>query len=178
MARASAPAWHAPGGANVASNALNTRVGRAALGQARRPRGVRSAALIARAGAPEGVDARKYFSPSKINLFLRVTARRPDGFHDLASLFHVIDLGDDMTLAKSSSERKDTLICSDASIPTDESNLVIKALNLFRKKTGIRQYFWVENISHSIGIVILNLPLNVLVGIVINVLLETFQGRK
>lgn len=155
MALASAPAWRAPARANVASNARNTRIERASLVQSRHPRGARISTLIARASAPEGVDARKYFSPSKINLFLRVTARRPDGFHDLASLFHVIDLGDDMTLAKSSSETKDTLICSDASIPTDESNLVIKALNLFRKKTGIRQYFWVElikKVPHGAGL--------------------------
>lgn len=31
------------------------------------------------------------FSPSKINVFLRITNKRPDGFHDLASLFHVVE---------------------------------------------------------------------------------------
>ena len=41
----------------------------------------------------------------------------------LASLFHVIDLGDEMSFAKSSSETKDTLVCEDASIPLDESEL-------------------------------------------------------
>ena len=35
----------------------------------------------------------------QVNLFLRVVRRREDGFHDLASLFHVIDLGDRMTFA-------------------------------------------------------------------------------
>lgn len=45
----------------------------------------------------EGRKSRlELFSPSKINLFLRVTKRREDGFHDLASLFHAIDLGDTM----------------------------------------------------------------------------------
>lgn len=32
----------------------------------------------------------------QINIFLRIVRRREDGYHDLASLFHVIDLGDDM----------------------------------------------------------------------------------
>lgn len=117
----------------------------------------RSSALTVTRAAPsgQGVDARRFFSPSKINLFLRITARRPDGFHDLASLFHVVDLGDDMSFAKSSSETKDTLICNDPTIPTDESNLVIKALNLFRAKTGIEQYFWIEldkKVPHGAGL--------------------------
>lgn len=30
-----------------------------------------------------------YFSPAKVNLFLRVIGKRPDGYHDLASLFQV-----------------------------------------------------------------------------------------
>ena len=113
----------------------------------------RSSALTVTRAAPsgQGVDARRFFSPSKINLFLRITARRPDGFHDLASLFHVVDLGDDMSFAKSSSETKDTLICNDPTIPTDESNLVIKALNLFRAKTGIEQYFWIELANELCG---------------------------
>jgi 4-diphosphocytidyl-2-C-methyl-D-erythritol kinase len=111
--------------------------------------------FTATARASEGIETTEYFSPSKINLFLRVTARRPDGFHDLASLFHVIDLGDYMSFAKSSSETKDTLICNDPTIPTDESNLVIKALNLFRAKTGITQRFWIEldkRVPHGAGL--------------------------
>ena len=90
---------------------------------------------------PDGFEQIDLFSPSKINLFLRIVRRREDGYHDLASLFHVIDLGDEMSFAKSSSETKDTLVCEDTSIPLDDSNLVIKALNLFRQKTGIKQYF-------------------------------------
>ena len=34
------------------------------------------------------------FSPCKINLFLRILGKRPDGFHDLASLFQCIGFGD------------------------------------------------------------------------------------
>jgi hypothetical protein len=79
------------------------------------------------------------FSPSKINVFLRITRRREDGFHDLASLFHVIDLGDTLEFNPTDAET-DSLACNVCDVPTDASNLVIKALNLFRKHTGARDY--------------------------------------
>lgn len=74
------------------------------------------------------------FSPAKINLFLRVLRKRKDGYHELATLLQAIDLGDTLDIQLS---QKDSLTCTDPSIPTDASNLVIKAANLFRQKTGI-----------------------------------------
>jgi len=79
------------------------------------------------------------FSPAKLNLFFRVLRKRPDGFHDIASLFQAINLGD--TLSLSLKEGEDVLYCSDPTIPTDQSNLVLRAANLFREKTGIAQGF-------------------------------------
>ncbi|EFJ38167.1 hypothetical protein SELMODRAFT_74466, partial [Selaginella moellendorffii] len=84
------------------------------------------------------------FSPSKINVFLRITSKRPDGYHDLASLFHVISLGDTLKFSVSPSKKKDSLTTNVFGIPLDDSNLVIKALNLYRKKTGSDTYFWVH----------------------------------
>jgi 4-diphosphocytidyl-2C-methyl-D-erythritol kinase len=63
---------------------------------------------------------------SQINLFLRVVRRREDGFHDLASLFHVIDLGDQMSFALRPNATEDSLSCNMEGVPTDSSNLVIK----------------------------------------------------
>ncbi|GFR48403.1 hypothetical protein Agub_g10297 [Astrephomene gubernaculifera] len=97
----------------------------------------------------------KLFSPSKINLFLRVVRRREDGYHDLASLFHVIDLGDEMEFSTSPHATSDTLTCSDPSIPSDGSNLVIKALNLYRRKTLQSMYFNVrlnKRVPHGAGL--------------------------
>ena len=116
----------------------------------------RSSSILTMAASASDVpaDAVEYFSPSNVNLFLRVVRRRDDGYHDLASLFHVIDLGDDMKFAKSTGSR-DTLVCSDDTIPLDSSNLVIKALDLWRSKTGSTQMFWVElvkNVPHGAGI--------------------------
>ena len=67
--------------------------------------------------------------PPQVNLFLRVVRRRDDGYHDLASLFHVIDLGDQMrfTLLPDGVET-DELRCDMEGVPTDDSNLVIKVM--------------------------------------------------
>lgn len=74
-------------------------------------------------------------SPAKINLFLQILRRRVDGYHDLASLFQTISLYDHLTF---SFAEQDELTCSDACLPTDSSNLIIKAVDLFRRKTGLK----------------------------------------
>mmetsp|Transcript_25086 Transcript_25086/g.63601 ORF Transcript_25086/g.63601 Transcript_25086/m.63601 type:complete len:369 (-) Transcript_25086:589-1695(-) len=117
----------------------------------------RSIAVRVRAATGSGSQPHlKLFSPSKINLFLRVMRRREDGYHDLASLFHVIDLGDDMGFSLlPEGATKDSLLCSDPTIPSDDSNLVIKALNLFRKKTGTTRFFAVtldKVVPHGAGL--------------------------
>lgn len=107
--------------------------------------------LFAARATPESLSV---FSPSKINLFLRIIRRRPDGYHDLASLFHVIDLGDSMTFTPIDNDQ-DNLICNIPDIPTDDSNLVIRALNLYRSKTGVQQFFEVnleKMVPHGAGL--------------------------
>lgn len=76
------------------------------------------------------------FSPAKINLFLKILGKRLDGYHELSSLFQTVDLGDRLFFQL---HDHDLLTCNDPSIPTDESNLVLKATRLFRLKTGIQQ---------------------------------------
>jgi 4-diphosphocytidyl-2-C-methyl-D-erythritol kinase len=75
-----------------------------------------------------------FSSPAKINLFLRVLNRRDDGFHELASLFQAINLCDTIHFSLSD---QDELTCTDPSLPTDGSNLIMKALQLFRNKTKL-----------------------------------------
>lgn len=72
-------------------------------------------------------------SPAKVNLFLRVLERRPDGYHNLASLFQTISLSDQLHF---SLDEKDLLTSNSSHIPLDHSNLILKAANLFRQKTG------------------------------------------
>lgn len=74
------------------------------------------------------------FSPAKINFFLRVLNRRLDGYHNIASLFQTIDLGDILHFTLS---EQDKLTCTDTTISCDSSNLVLRAVDLFRRKTGL-----------------------------------------
>jgi len=80
------------------------------------------------------MDRLKFNSPAKINLFLRILGKREDGYHELASLFQAVDLMDTLQIALST---QDALTCTDPTLPTDQSNLVLKAADLFRRKTGL-----------------------------------------
>ena len=96
----------------------------------------------------------KLFSPAKINLFLRILSKEPTGYHSLSSVFQTISLGDTL-LFEAGHDEKDHLTTTDASLPTDQSNLVIKATELFRKKTGSKQGFnihLVKQIPHEAGL--------------------------
>lgn len=76
-----------------------------------------------------------YRSPAKLNLFLRILHKRPDGFHELASLFQTIDLFDYLHFDLSPT---DAFTISDDKLPVDQRNLVMKALTVFRSLTGIQ----------------------------------------
>ncbi len=66
---------------------------------------------------------------AKINLFLYVTARRKDGYHDLCSLMTQIDLCDDLYMDFSGGEI--SVVCDHPGVPEDESNIAHKAATLF-----------------------------------------------
>ena len=86
--------------------------------------------------AESSADTLSLFSPCKINLFLRIIRKRPDGFHDLASLFQAVGFGDTLTLSLRNKGEADEFTCNMEGVPTDSSNLVIRALELMREKTG------------------------------------------
>jgi 4-diphosphocytidyl-2-C-methyl-D-erythritol kinase len=72
-------------------------------------------------------------APAKLNLFLAVTGRRADGFHDLVSLAVTLDFGD--TLRVEPAARLE-LGCDDPSVPADDSNLVLRAARAFAAAAG------------------------------------------
>jgi 4-diphosphocytidyl-2-C-methyl-D-erythritol kinase len=65
-------------------------------------------------------------APAKINLGLHVLRRRPDGFHDLATVFQRIPWEDELA-ARPASDERIALTCSDPALPTDDDNLVVRA---------------------------------------------------
>ncbi len=87
------------------------------------------------------------FSPAKINLFLAITGRRADGFHDLVSVVAPLAFGDELTAEDGERRTEDggprtegagrfTLACDAADVPLDETNLVLRAAQLFATTTG------------------------------------------
>ena len=63
-------------------------------------------------------------SHAKINWALRILGRRPDGYHDLETLFQTISLHDTLTIEDAD---RLTLTCDDSTIPADDSNLILRA---------------------------------------------------
>ncbi|HVU39243.1 MAG TPA: 4-(cytidine 5'-diphospho)-2-C-methyl-D-erythritol kinase [Opitutales bacterium] len=76
------------------------------------------------------------FAPAKINLFLAITGRRPDGFHDLISLVVPLQWGDTLILEPRAGAGADTLACDYPGVPVDASNLVLKAAAAFRQRAA------------------------------------------
>jgi len=72
-------------------------------------------------------------APAKLNLFLEVLSRRPDGYHELDAVFAAIDLHDtvELTLADEIS-----IEVSGGAAPTDETNLAWRAASEFFGAAG------------------------------------------
>lgn len=68
--------------------------------------------------------------PAKVNLELRVGPRRPDGYHDLATVLQAVSLYDEVSVARWDDWQVVPSGSYAALIPTDESNLALRAARL------------------------------------------------
>ncbi|MCE9584069.1 MAG: 4-(cytidine 5'-diphospho)-2-C-methyl-D-erythritol kinase [Planctomycetes bacterium] len=75
-------------------------------------------------GDSRGVTVR---ATSKLNLFLEITGKRADGYHELESVFHEIDLGDNLTFEPAPAL---SLEVRGDGAPAGEDNIVMKAARL------------------------------------------------
>jgi 4-diphosphocytidyl-2-C-methyl-D-erythritol kinase len=66
---------------------------------------------------------------AKINWFLQILGKRPDGYHEVVTVLQTISLRDELTI-QLSEDGPIKLTCDDPTIPTDNSNLIIKAAHL------------------------------------------------
>jgi 4-diphosphocytidyl-2-C-methyl-D-erythritol kinase len=73
---------------------------------------------------------------AKINLGLYVVKRRPDGFHDIETVFHRVDIADTIRLTLA---RDITVTSSSAEAPSDPSNICHGAASLLRSHLGVTQ---------------------------------------
>lgn len=76
-------------------------------------------------------------APAKLNLSLRVLWRREDGFHEIDSVMVALPGLHDRIGIEEAAE--DGFECDDSSVPADGSNLVLKALAVFRERSGVER---------------------------------------
>jgi len=76
-------------------------------------------------------------APAKLNLFLHITGRREDGYHQLQTVFALLDHGDTLSFAPADTL---SLQCHPESnpdaLPTDDSNLILQAARALQAHTG------------------------------------------
>lgn len=81
-------------------------------------------------------------APAKVNLYLKVLGRRPDGYHELDSVMARLELADRVRLRLTSEPGPDRLLAAHSGpgeLPPDfegPGNLALKAAALYRRRTG------------------------------------------
>ena len=75
-------------------------------------------------------------APAKVNLHLSVGQTRPDGFHDLTTVFQAVGLYDDVELARADARSVSVTGEGADSVPLDDSNLAMRAVLLMAERTG------------------------------------------
>ncbi|MFO0794108.1 MAG: 4-(cytidine 5'-diphospho)-2-C-methyl-D-erythritol kinase [Candidatus Brocadiaceae bacterium] len=78
----------------------------------------------------------KVAAPAKINLYLEILGKRPDGYHEIETVMQAVSLYDYISIEN---HNKDAIefTCSNPKLTTGEDNLVVKATRLFQKESNI-----------------------------------------
>lgn len=81
------------------------------------------------------MTSRDWPAPAKLNLFLQVTGRRPDGFHEVQTVFQIIDLCDSLDFEV----RDDGLVkrVAGSAAVAPEEDLVVRAARLLQRRGAV-----------------------------------------
>lgn len=82
------------------------------------------------------MDELEILSPAKINLFLEVIARRPDGYHEIESVMQLVDLCDHVHLTRT--PRGIQVSVTGADLPSGRGNLAYRAAAVLMETAGVR----------------------------------------
>lgn len=94
-------------------------------------------------------------SHAKVNLWLRILGRREDGFHEVETRLVKVGVADTVILTLADASDGIRLTCNVPGIPTDDSNLAIKALKAFEARAGVSRGWIVhleKRIPHGAGL--------------------------
>jgi len=81
--------------------------------------------------SPKGV---RILAPAKVNLYLRVTGKRPDGYHDIVSVMQALELSDEITVMRSSHGVE--VRCDSPSVPDGPGNIAYRAARALLEGLG------------------------------------------
>lgn len=76
-------------------------------------------------------------APAKLNLFLHITGRRENGYHDLQTVFQFLDLHDVLSFTRTDNPNIE-LLCSAPELANDD-NLVVRAARLLQQHSSVTQ---------------------------------------
>ena len=94
-------------------------------------------------------------APAKINLSLKILARRSDEFHEIETLIAPISLYDELKIEKRARKQGIEFHCNDPSVPQGDDNLAVRAAKAFFEKRKIEGGILIElkkKIPHGAGL--------------------------
>ena len=104
------------------------------------PTGPREPSTSPRSGSANSVRVE---APGKVNLFLSAGAPGPDGYHPLITVFQAVRLIETVTARRQSARDRGTVTLTleepDDAVPTDASNLAVRAAELLAEATGVSE---------------------------------------
>ena len=87
-------------------------------------------------------EVRIWPAPAKLNLFLHVNGQRPDGYHELQTLFQLLDWGDELRITVNQSGRI-SRDCNIDDIP-ESDDICVRAAQLLQTRCSVQQGAHIE----------------------------------